>query len=513
MRDLLTEDDLGPGRGRGVEEVEAVHPGLLGDARQHHRLELVEVLLEAVGGFAGRELRDHQHVGRISRPQIHGVPIGGVLAAQRVLFPLLHLGGELLHVALSHPAFRYYEVSHRAHPIQFSVLVPTHPGYATGRQATRAQGHKDAARSPTCTILGMVKVFLAGDVMIGRGIDQILSHSVDPAISERYVKSAREYVTLAERVNGRIPRTVDDSYVWGDILAELDEMAPDVRIINLETAVTARGRPWPNKGISYRVHPANIGVLAAARIDVCALANNHVLDWSYEGLEDTIAALDAAGIAVAGAGRDPVAAESPATVSADGTAIRVGAVGSATSGIPAAWGATPERPGVAFVPVLSDAAADYVAGMVARTGALSVVSIHWGSNWGHRIPRAQTHFARRLIDAGVDVVHGHSSHHPKAIEVYRDRPILYGCGDLINDYEGIGGHEEYRGDLALAYFPTMGPDGMESLELTPFRMRRFRAERVTGPDVSWLARTLDHHSRPFGTRVEPSPDERLRVSW
>jgi poly-gamma-glutamate capsule biosynthesis protein CapA/YwtB (metallophosphatase superfamily) len=60
-----------------------------------------------------------------------------------------------------------------------------------------------------------------------------------------------------------------------------------------------------------------------------------------------------------------------------------------------------------------------------------------------------------INEAGVDIVHGHSSHHPKGIEVYKNRPILYGCGDFLNDYEGISGYQEYRDDLTLMYFPRM----------------------------------------------------------
>jgi poly-gamma-glutamate capsule biosynthesis protein CapA/YwtB (metallophosphatase superfamily) len=52
----------------------------------------------------------------------------------------------------------------------------------------------------------------------------------------------------------------------------------------------------------------------------------------------------------------------------------------------------------------------------------------------------QVRFARRLIDGGVDVIHGHSSHDLRPVEVYRGRLILYGCGDCIDDYEGISGH-------------------------------------------------------------------------
>ena len=86
---------------------------------------------------------------------------------------------------------------------------------------------------------------------------------------------------------------------------------------------------------------------------------------------------------------------------------------------------------------------------VKRAGDIVVVSIHWGGNRGYAIPSAQTRFAHKLIDAaGVDIIHGHSSHHVKGIEICKDKPIIYGCGDFLTDYEGISGQEGYRGDLA-----------------------------------------------------------------
>ncbi|TIM84321.1 MAG: poly-gamma-glutamate biosynthesis protein, partial [Mesorhizobium sp.] len=102
--------------------------------------------------------------------------------------------------------------------------------------------------------------------MLGRGIDQILASPGDPHLSERFVKSATTYVELAERVSGPIPRKVDEAYVWGDALSELDREAPDARIINLETSITTSLSLAP-KGINYKMNPANIGCMAAARID------------------------------------------------------------------------------------------------------------------------------------------------------------------------------------------------------------------------------------------------------
>src|SRR6202022_3829734 len=88
-------------------------------------------------------------------------------------------------------------------------------------------------------------------------------------------------------------------------------------------------------------------------------------------------------------------------------------------------------------------------------GDLVIASIHWGSNWGWEIGDDQIRFAHQLVDGGVDLVHGHSSHHPRAIELYQGRLILYGCGAFIDDYEGISGHEEFRDDLRLMYFATL----------------------------------------------------------
>ncbi len=129
---------------------------------------------------------------------------------------------------------------------------------------------------------------------------------------------------------------------------------------------------------------------------------------------------------------------------------------------------------------------------------------------------AQREFARRLIEiAGVDLVHGHSSHHPQGIEVYRGRAILYGCGDFLNDYEGIGGHESFRSDLALMYFPALDPatGKLTRLAMTPTRIRHFRANRAPEADASWLGDMLNREGRKFGTRVERQPDGTLALGW
>jgi len=352
-----------------------------------------------------------------------------------------------------------------------------------------------------------VTLFLCGDVMTGRGIDPLLPHPSRPEIHEAYVASALEYVDLAERAHGRVPRPVAFDYVWGDALAELRGRASDLRLCNLETSVTTSDAALP-KGINYRMGPANLPCLRAARLDCCVLANNHVLDWGVAGLHETLEALRGQGIATAGAGRHAEEASRPAELRLSGKpGVLVFGFGCGSSGIPADWGATATRAGVNRLPDLSARWAEEGARAIRgarRPGDLVVVSIHWGPNWGYEVPREQRALAHRLIDAGAaDLVHGHSSHHPKGIEVYRGRLVLFGCGDFLNDYEGIAGYEQFRGDLVLAFFATLDSLGcLVRLEMVPFRIRRLRLERAGVEDVEWLRRTLDRECRPLGTAVE-----------
>lgn len=354
--------------------------------------------------------------------------------------------------------------------------------------------------------IASMRLFLSGDVMTGRGIDQILPAPSRPGLHEPALRSAAQYVELAERRSGPIPRPVDFGYVWGDTIEILTDLEPRARIVNLETSITVSEEALL-KGINYRMHPANVPVLLAAGIDCAVLANNHVLDWGEPGLLETLDVLAGAGIRVAGAGRDRAAAEAPAVLETGNAGrVLVFACGTDDSGIPPSWAAGDHHPGVNRLPDLSERTADRIGSSVRalkRPGDVAVLSIHWGGNWGYDIPAAQRRFAHALVDrAGIDVVHGHSSHHPRAIEVYHGRLVLYGSGDLLNDYEGIEGYEEYRDDLSLMYFPVLDPDGaLDRLEMVPLQIRKFRLNRPTAADRAWLARRLDRECRRFGSRV------------
>jgi poly-gamma-glutamate capsule biosynthesis protein CapA/YwtB (metallophosphatase superfamily) len=362
-------------------------------------------------------------------------------------------------------------------------------------------------------------LFLCGDVMLGRGIDQILPHPGDPRLYESYVKSAATYVDLAERLNGPIPKPVDYEYVWGDVLAELQRVQPHARIVNLETAITRNSIPKP-KRINYKMNPDNMPCLTAAGIDCCVLANNHVLDWENPGLLETLNNLAAAGIRTAGAGRDAAQAEAPAIIEiASRRRVLVFAFGSMTSGIPSNWAAGDAKAGVNLLEDLSDRTAARIAARVQaarRPGDLIVISLHWGGNWGYRIPDEHRRFAHALIEqAAVDIVHGHSSHHALGIEIHRGKTIFYGCGDFINDYEGIAGYEEFRGDLSVMYLPTLSTStgNVVDLKLIPFQIRKLRLNRATREDAIWLRDTLNRESAKFGTQVTLNEDGTLMVLW
>jgi poly-gamma-glutamate capsule biosynthesis protein CapA/YwtB (metallophosphatase superfamily) len=380
--------------------------------------------------------------------------------------------------------------------------------------ASPVAGAHEALGKPS----GAVTLFLAGDVMTGRGIDQVLPHPSDPHLHESYVKTALDYVALAERAHGPIPRPVDFSYIWGDALQELRRVAPHVRIVNLETSVTKSDDYWRGKGINYRMHPANASCLAAASIDCCALANNHILDWGYAGLKETVRTLQKIHVRTAGAAANLEKAEAPAILALSAQRrVLVFGLGSVTSGIPHDWAAATGRPGVNLLTDFSGATVSRIAAKVSaikREGDIAVASIHWGNNWGYEIPGQERAFAHGLIDkAGIDVIHGHSSHHPKGIEVYRDKPIIYGCGDFVNDYEGIGGYEDFRSDLVLMYFVTLDPSAgtLVHFEMTPLQIKRLRLNRASKDDAAWLRDMLIREGKALGTHVRLTADNMLTL--
>lgn len=362
-----------------------------------------------------------------------------------------------------------------------------------------------------------VTIVLCGDVMTGRGIDQILPHPSNPILYESYVKDARHYVELAEQMNGPIDRPVAYTYLWGKMLQPIRKA--DAKIINLETSVTYSDNYF-DKGINYRMHPENIPCLTVAHIDCCVLANNHVMDWGQEGLQETLETLNKVGIKHAGAGRDSSEAIEPGIVPVEGKGrVLVFSFGSTSSGISRVSKATNNTPGVNLLDDFSIETIKHLSRQITnykQPHDRVIASIHWGGNWGYEIPLVHQEFAHNLIDlAQVDIVHGHSSHHFLGIEVYKQKPIIYGCGDLLNDYEGISGHESYKAHLGLLYFVKVdvAHGHLVSMKLVPTEVKRFQITRPTKKDRHWIEKVLNRECGHFGNRVKWADSDALSLIW
>jgi poly-gamma-glutamate synthesis protein (capsule biosynthesis protein) len=232
-----------------------------------------------------------------------------------------------------------------------------------------------------------------------------------------------------------------------------------------------------------------------------------------------LAALDHLRIEHAGAGRNLAEASVPAIQEIpDNGRVLVFAFASTASGVPRHWAARKEVPGVNLLPDLSFKTVTHIADQINRVRRprdAVIVSVHWGPNWGYQIPDEHRRLARNLIEtADVAIVHGHSSHHAKAIEIHRNRLILYGCGDFLNDYEGIRGYEQFRNDLALMYFVDVDPIDSKVLavDLVPLEVRRFQLTPASRLDSDWLWHTLNRESQVFGTVVDTRPDGTLGLA-
>ncbi len=382
------------------------------------------------------------------------------------------------------------------------------------KSGSEADPQRESAATPAPP--AALTLFLGGNVMLGRGLDQALPYPGDPDLRESDRDSAREYLRLAQNRHGALRLPLDFAYPWGDALPALEQMSPALRLVNLETVVSDRGEPDLRKAIHYRMNPANLPCLDAAGIDGVSLANDHVLDYGQVGLRDTLAHLGAAGVQTTGAGSLEKSAIAPAVYETPAGRVLIFGAATGFAGVPKPWAATRQSPGVYRVDLRERSVRRLAAWIEThrRPGDRVVLSLHWGADWGYAVDEDQLNFAHRLVDAaGVDVVHGHGSRHPRPIEIYHGRLILHGCGSLLNDYEGIAGeHNAYRGDLTALYFPSLGPDGaLQSLDLAPMRIHRFRLQQASEEEAAWLAGALDRESRGLGVQVTPGGNGRIRV--
>ena len=316
----------------------------------------------------------------------------------------------------------------------------------------------------------MITLTLTGDVMLGRGVAEALDYHMRP------------------------------EEPWGDVMPLLD--AADLRIINLECAITDNEQPWTRtpKVFHFRAQPSATETLRRARIDACSLANNHTLDFEERGLLDTLEHLDAAGIRRAGAGRNREEAADPAilTVPADDTR-RVALLAFTDNEPPFAAGA--DRPGTNYLPVsLSPDVlrrVERAVSYVRQKGVDTVIfSNHWGPNMVQRPREIFRRFARAVVDRGVDIYYGHSAHVFQGVEIYRGKPILYDTGDFIDDYAV---DPKMRNDWSFLFQITVEAGRFERLDLTPVKLSYARVDLATGGERETILDRMERLAAEMGT--------------
>jgi poly-gamma-glutamate capsule biosynthesis protein CapA/YwtB (metallophosphatase superfamily) len=263
------------------------------------------------------------------------------------------------------------------------------------------------------------------------------------------------------------------------------------------------------------MHPANLGpILHAGGIDYASLANNHTLDFDTEGLTETVQTLRAANIAYAGVGETSIDARKPAVLHLprasqpidEGQQRHTVHIYSA-SDHPRAWVNVPGFNLFDYSRETRDWLRKMLVDVQESQPALKIFSVHWGPNYAWQADGRITSLAHFLIDeCGVDIVHGHSSHHVQGVEVYHGKLIIYGCGDFVDDYAL---NEEYRNDLGALWRVVVrekggGGLGLERLEIFPTRVERFRAVLLDSGDADhvWLSRKIRELSGELGTTVK-----------
>lgn len=320
----------------------------------------------------------------------------------------------------------------------------------------------------------MIRLGLAGDVMLGRLVD-------------RYV--------LADPDR-------DPGFVWGSTLPLWQRM--DLRMVNLECVIASTGEPWMSKMFRFRARPRALEALAAAGIDLVNLANNHILDFGYDALRECLTLLRSP-IRFVGAGETLDDAAAPALVSAGGLTVAVLGI---CDGEPA-WEARSDRPGINYIRFDNNGLEEpYLRRLQealarARDAAqLVLISAHVGPNWGPPT-RQMRALAHQLVDLGADLYWGHSNHTVQGIEIYEDRPILYSCGDFIDDYAV---DPEERNDLSCLFEVQIEAAQVIRVLMHPVRIAGFHVNVATGEDVRWLHRWLTLRMEEFDTQVTESGD-------
>ncbi|MCH8029852.1 MAG: CapA family protein [Candidatus Dadabacteria bacterium] len=298
-------------------------------------------------------------------------------------------------------------------------------------------------------------------------------------------------VMIGRLVNEQISLKGDYVYPWGDVLPLI--LQTDINIINLEATLTTSGKKVP-KVFNFKANPEKVRTLSAARIDVCNLANNHIMDFSKEGLIETARVLEEAGIKHVGAGRNISRAREAAVQERGG--VTVGVI-SCTDNEPD-WCATEDRPGTNYIKVGDTGTARKLIEETRDEVDVLILSVHWGPNMRLRPTRQFIDFAHRVIDCGVDIIHGHSAHVFQGIEIYKDKLILYDTGDFIDDYRV---EPVLRNDRSFMVVVELDKTKIVKTTLYPVLISRMQVNLSTGSEFTESVEGIKKLCSEFNTTV------------
>lgn len=295
------------------------------------------------------------------------------------------------------------------------------------------------------------------------------------------------------RLMNQIMENYGVDYVWGDLKNELKNA--NLTLINLECAITKSNKKWNvwPKVFFFKMSPKYKGVLKKSGVDYACLANNHILDFKEKGLLESIKFLKELKIKYNGAGKNLNKAKKPVIFRLNNLKIGVIAFQDNHSD----WEAGKNNPGTFYLEV-SDKGLEEIKPLIEKTKKnvdIVIVSAHWGPNMVEYPPERHIDFAHALIDIGVDIFYGHSSHVFQGVERYKNSLILYDCGEFIDDYAV---DEFLRNDLSFL-FKVKIKNKIKELELIPIIIKNFqinKAKRKEGKEIneimkkrSWIFKT------------------------
>ncbi|WP_416197214.1 MAG: Poly-gamma-glutamate synthesis protein (Capsule biosynthesis protein) [Sporanaerobacter sp.] len=281
-------------------------------------------------------------------------------------------------------------------------------------------------------------------------------------------------------------------YPWEKVKAYFIE--DDLTIVNLETSITNRGKKWPNKQYNFRSSPMTSKAMKESGIDVVTLANNHVLDYGYDGFMDTLDNLDKYEIKYTGAGRNKSEAMKGIIVEENG--IKIGIVAYSRVIPDPKWYANDKRPGVlSGYDIYVDEVCKKIQEMK-KNADIVVLSIHWGVERS-TTPRVQEiKFAKRAIDSGADIVMGHHPHVLQGIEVYRGKPIFYSLGNFVFNSTSELSKKTMIGQIVIKN------KKIERVNIIPCKIANSRPIPLEGKEKAEAISYINGLSKGFNTKIE-----------